>query len=43
MNPNVCFNARIVNSGFSCISPRISDESSVIHSDSLHTDNNRDN
>ena len=38
MNPNVCFNVRIVN-GSSCITPRISDLSSAIQSSSLHTDN----
>ena len=43
MNPNVCFNARIVNNGCSCISPRISDQRFAMHSDSLHTDNNWNN
>jgi len=38
--PDVCFNAWIVNNGSSCISPRISDQSYTIHSDSLHADNN---
>ena len=36
MNPDVCFNPQIVNNGSSCISPRISDQSSSIHSNSLH-------
>ena len=40
MNPNVRFNARIVNNGCSCISPRISDQRFAMHSDSPHTDNN---
>ena len=39
MNPNVCFNKQIVNNSSSCISPRISDQSSALHSNSLHTDN----
>ena len=39
MNPNLCFNVQIVNNGSSCLSPRISDQSSAIHSSSLHTDN----
>ena len=43
MNPNVCFNARIVNNVSSCISPRISDQRFAMHSDSLHTDNNWNN
>ena len=43
MNPDVCFNALIVINGFSCISPRISDQSSAMHSDSLHPDNNWNN
>ena len=43
MNPDVCFNALIVINGSSCISPRISDQSSAIYSDSLHTDNNWNN
>ena len=42
MNPNVCFNAQIVNNVSSCISPMISDQGSAIQSDSLHvhTDDN---
>ena len=36
--PDVCFNARIVNNGSSCISLRISDQSSAIHRDSLDTE-----
>ena len=32
--------AGCVNNGSNCISPRISDQSSAIHSDSLHNDNN---
>ena len=43
VNPDVCFNAWIVNNSSSCISPRISDQSSAIYSDSLHTDNNWNN
>ena len=43
MNPNVFFNARIVNNVSSCISPRISDQRFAMHSDSLHTDNNWNN
>ena len=43
MNPYVCFNALIVINCSSCISPRISDQSSAIYSDSLHTDNNWNN
>ena len=43
VNPDVCFNALIVINGSSCISPRISDQSSAIYSDSLHTDNNWNN
>ena len=43
MNPDVCFNALIVINGSSCISSRISDQSSAIYSNSLHTDNNWNN
>ena len=43
MNPDVCFHARISNSVSSCISPRISDQSSTIHSISLHTDSKWNN
>ena len=43
MNPDVCFNTWIVNNGYGCISPRISDQSSAIHSDFLDTDNNWNN
>ena len=39
MKPDVCFNGRIVNNGSCCIWPRISDQCSAIHSQSLHTDN----
>ena len=39
MNPNVCFNLQIVNNSSGCISPRISDQSSALHSNLLHTDN----
>ena len=38
MIPDVCFNARIVNKGSSCISPRNSDQSSAIHRNSLHNE-----
>ena len=37
--PNVCFNVQIVNNSSSCFSPRISDQSSSLHSNLLHTDN----
>ena len=43
MNRDVCFNALLVNNSSSCISPRISDQSSAIHSDLLHTDINWNN
>ena len=38
--PWCLFQVQIVNNGSSCISPWISDQSSTIHSDSLHPDNN---
>ena len=41
--PDVCFNPPIVNNGSGCISPRISDQSSSIHSNSLHNDNSWNN
>ena len=37
------FQVRIVNNSSRCISPRISDQSCAIHSDSLHTDDNWNN
>ena len=40
---DVCFNAWIVNNVSSCILTRISDQSSAIDSDSLHTDNKWNN
>ena len=41
--PWCLFQVQIVNNGSSCISPWISDQSSAIHSDSLHPDNNWNN
>ena len=35
--PRCCFNARIVNNGSSCIPPRISDQSSAVHTDNNWT------